>query len=239
MGEAARLRGTGGAMRLEVRDGTARVVLDAPEQKVNLLSAAALQELSALLEEIRNRAVVRCLVVSSGKPGNFIAGVDLHDLQSITDVAGAAEKSRQGQEIFNRLDDLPFPTVALIDGAAVGGGLELALACDYRIVTDSPRTRLSLPETQRGIVPGFGGTYRLPRIVGTSQALRMILSGAPVDGPRAARMGLADACYPSAFLEDRAADFIKALVAQSAAHGPRPWRRAPVRRRRTLLTAVA
>ncbi|MGA2480982.1 MAG: 3-hydroxyacyl-CoA dehydrogenase NAD-binding domain-containing protein [Spirochaetia bacterium] len=232
MGDEVRSRTPAPVFTLSVRDGVAQAVLDIPGEKVNVLSDRVMQELDRLLAELKQRGDVRCLVLKSGKPGIFIAGVDLHDLSKVTDVKSAAEKSRQGQELFNTIDDLPFPTVALIDGAAAGGGLELALACDYRIVTDNPKTKLSLPETQRGIIPGFGGTYRLPRTVGLSQALRMILTGMPVDGIRAVKIGLADACYPSAFLEDKAAAFVQGVVGSPRA--PRAHRR-----RRPLGRALA
>jgi 3-hydroxyacyl-CoA dehydrogenase / enoyl-CoA hydratase / 3-hydroxybutyryl-CoA epimerase len=245
MGDEAHSRGSSAALTLGVREGVAVAVLDIPGEKVNVLSDTVMRELERLLDELKGRSDVRCLVLKSAKPGIFIAGVDLHELGKITDVKSAAEKARQGQELFNTLDDLPFPTVAIIDGAAAGGGLELALACDYRIVTDNPKTKLSLPETQRGIIPGFGGTWRLPRTVGLSQALRMILTGAPVDGVRAVKMGLADACYPSAFLEDRASTFIQSVVtaragqggARSGAAAARPRPRAS--RRRPLGLALA
>ena len=232
MGDEVRSRTPAPGFTLSVRDGVAQAVLDIPGEKVNVLSDRVMQELDRLLAELKQRGDVRCLVLKSGKQGIFIAGVDLHDLSKVADVKSAAEKSREGQELFDTLDDLPFPTVALIDGAAAGGGLELALACDYRIVTDNPKTRLSLPETQRGIIPGFGGTYRLPRTVGLSQAMRMILTGMPVDGIRAVKMGLADACYPSAFLEDKTAVFVQGVMS-----GPRAPRAR--RRRRALGRALA
>ena len=182
---ASRARHPACAFFLTVKDGVAELVFDLPGEKVNILRATVMEELDKTLRELRERGDVACLVVKSGKPGNFIAGADLHEFGAITDGKTAAEMAGNGQGIYNILDDLPFPTIAQINGAAVGGGLELALACDYRVVTDDPRTKLSLPETTIGIVPGFGGTYRLPRTIGLTAALRMILTGSPVDGPRA------------------------------------------------------
>ena len=219
------------AFSLTVKDGIAQLLFDLSGEKVNVLSATVMEELNGHLLELSRRGDVRCLVVKSGKPGNFIAGANLHELGAVPDEKTAAEKAGQGQAVFNMLDDLPFPTIAAIHGAAVGGGLELALACDYRVVTDDPRTKLSLPETTIGIVPGYGGTYRLPRVVGLSAALRMILTGSAVDGPRAEKMGLADACWPSAFFEHRTLQ-----MARMVAGGERPRHR---RRRKGVGIALA
>jgi len=212
-----------GAFSLKVKDGIAELLFDLPGEKVNLLSAAVMEELNRNLVELSLRSDIRCLVVKSGKPGIFIAGANLHEFAAITEEKMAVEKAGEGQAVFNALDDLPFPTIAAIHGAAAGGGLELALACDYRVVTDDPRTKLSLPETTIGILPGYGGTYRLPRIIGLSAALRMILTGAPVDGSRAEKMGLADACWPLAFFEDKTLQMARAIA------GGKP----PLRRRRS------
>jgi 3-hydroxyacyl-CoA dehydrogenase / enoyl-CoA hydratase / 3-hydroxybutyryl-CoA epimerase len=216
-----------------VRDGIAELLFDLPGEKLNILSAAVMNELGQTVTELSGRKDIRCLLLKSGKPGSFIAGANLHEIAAVSDTETAATMAGAGQAILNALDDLPFPTIAVIHGVAVGGGLEMALACDYRVVTDDPRTKLSLPETTLGILPGFGGTYRLPRIIGLTQAVRMILTGSPVDGARAEKMGLADACWPAAFLEDKTAAFITKVLA--APHGTMMKRR----RRRPLATAFA
>jgi len=208
----------GPAFTLTEREGIAELVFDLPGEKLNFLRAAVMEELAGMLSALSRRSDLRCLIVRSGKPGSFIAGADIHEIEALRDARAAEEKSRSGQEVLNTLEDLPFPSLAVIDGAAVGGGLELALACTWRLVSDNPKTQLGLPETSLGIVPGFGGTYRLPRTVGLVQALQMILTARTVDGPRAARMGLANACHPSAFLNDRARE----LAARVAAGGPGP-----------------
>jgi 3-hydroxyacyl-CoA dehydrogenase/enoyl-CoA hydratase/3-hydroxybutyryl-CoA epimerase len=200
------------AFSLSVTDGIADLVLDVPGEKLNILRAAVMEELAEALSGLSRRSDLRCLLIRSGKPGTFIAGADIKEIDTIRDPRDAEEKSRLGQEVFNALEDLSFPSVAVIDGPALGGGLELSLASTYRLVSDSPKTQLGLPETGLGIVPGFGGSYRLPRVVGLAQALRMILSGKPVDGPRAARMGLADACYPAAFLSERVRAFAQKVA---------------------------
>jgi 3-hydroxyacyl-CoA dehydrogenase / enoyl-CoA hydratase / 3-hydroxybutyryl-CoA epimerase len=213
-----------GAFSLGESGGIAELVLDVPGEKLNILRAPVMEELAEILSALSHRSDLRCLIIRSGKPGTFIAGADIKEIDAIHDSREAEEKSRAGQDVFNALQDLSFPSVAVIDGPALGGGLELALACTYRLVSDNPKTQLGLPETGLGIVPGFGGSYRLPRVVGLAQALRMILSGKPVDGPRAARMGLAHACYPAAFLHEKARAFALKVARGAPA--------LPVRRRR-------
>lgn len=215
-----------GALSLAVSEGVARLRFDLPGEKVNVLGTAVMAELDGLLTAIAGRKDIRCLLLESGKPGVFIAGADLRELEAIADARSAEEKAAQGQEIFNRLDELPFPSVAVLNGAAAGGGLELALACDFRLATDNPRTQLSFPETTLGLLPGWGGTYRLPRLVGLVQALQMILTGKATDGVQAARIRLVDACYPEAFLEDRTAEFLRLILTPDG-------RKAVERRRRS------
>lgn len=201
------------AFSLKEDAGIAELTFDLPGEKLNLLRGAVMEELAGVLSALSGRRDVRCLLIRSGKPGSFIAGADIREIEALRDARVAEEKSKSGQEVFNLLEDLPFPTVAVIDGAAVGGGLELALACTWRLVSDNPKTQIGLPETSLGIVPGFGGSWRLPRAVGLVQALTMILSARSVDGPRAAKIGLAHACYPAAFLHDRARELAARLAA--------------------------
>ncbi len=200
------------ALTLTQEEGKATVVIDVPEQRVNLLTPETMLELARVLDQLSGSRETRCLIIKSGKASGFIAGADIRQIEAIHDSADAEAKSGRGQEVLNRLDDLPFPTIAVIDGAAMGGGLELALACDYRIASDNPRTKIGLPETGLGIIPGFGGTYRLPRTVGLTRALQMILSGTPVDGQRAAKIGLVDACFPAEFLNDRIETFVARVL---------------------------
>ena len=204
------------ALTRVVENGVATISFDLPGEKVNVLRGSVMEEMDGALKELEARNDVRCLVVESAKPGVFIAGADIHEIAAIRDAAEGSAMAARGQEILNRISDLPYPSVALIDGAALGGGLELALACTYRLVTDNPKTRLGLPETTLGIIPGFGGTYRLPRLIGLPRALEVILSGKSVTGPRAVSIGLAHACYPSAFLKDKARKFVAGLGAKPA-----------------------
>ncbi|MFP4374735.1 MAG: 3-hydroxyacyl-CoA dehydrogenase NAD-binding domain-containing protein [Spirochaetaceae bacterium] len=202
---------TAPAVTLRESGGLAELVFDDPTGRANILSTPVMQELDRIVRSLEGRRDLKALLVKSGKPGMFIAGADVHEIAGLSDPDDARTKAGHGQEILNRLEDLPFPSVALIDGACLGGGLELSLACDYRIATDNPKTKLGLPETSLGIIPGFGGTYRLPRAVGLSQALQMILTAKPVDGKKAAKIGLVDAYYPAAFAEDWTRSFIDGL----------------------------
>ncbi len=181
--------------------GVARVVFDMPGEKVNKFSAPVMLELGELIDVLMRRHDITVLQFTSAKPDVFIAGADIKELKRITIAADAQAKARAGQQLFQRWSELPFPTVAVIDGACVGGGLEFAMACSFRLVTDAEKTSLGLPETTLGILPGWGGTQRLPRLVGPKQALDMILSGKPVGGAKAFKLGLADACVARAFLD--------------------------------------
>ncbi len=187
--------------------GIAELVIDLPHEKVNKLSELVMNELDDLLDGDLKNPEIKALIIASRKPGVFIAGADIAEIEHIRDEADAFEKSQRGQTIFSKLPALKFPTIAVIDGACLGGGLELALACTFRVVTDSAKTQLGLPEVNLGILPGWGGTQRLPRLVGLVQGLTMILSGKPVSGSKAARMGLADALVPHEFVAEQAREF--------------------------------
>lgn len=192
------------------------IVLDDHGAPVNMLSTPMMDELERCIDDSIARAELDALIIRSTKKDIFIAGADIHEIAGITKREEALEKSRRGQDIVTKLERLPFPTVAVIDGACLGGGLELALACTYRLVSDNPAVKIGLPETTLGILPGFGGTWRLPRLIGMSQALPMVLTGRTVDGARAFKLGLADGYYPKAFLGDAADAFIRAIVKPGA-----------------------
>ena len=223
---------TGGAevpaFRLEVAaDGHATLTFDLPERKANIFTRQVLAELEALTAELAERRDLASLTLVSAKPGIFIAGADVEEIAHVTDPAVAAEGSRYGHRIFAAWEALPFPTVAAVRGTCVGGGTELALACTAIVVSDRPDLRIGLPEVQLGIVPGWGGCVRLPRRIGLTAALELILQGKTVSGERAFRLGLADALLPDAGFERHAAAFAR------AAGGPR--RR---KRRRSLGTLL-
>ncbi|MDX2039128.1 MAG: 3-hydroxyacyl-CoA dehydrogenase NAD-binding domain-containing protein [Isosphaeraceae bacterium] len=185
-------------------DGIGVITFDTPDQKVNTLGTAVLNELEAHIFEFERRGDLRGLLFRSGKPGQFIAGADLHELSAAsTDKDRAAAIISLGHRVFDRLSRLPFPTVALIDGNCMGGGTELALALDERICTDSRSTKIALPETQIGLVPGWGGTQRLPRLVGLDAAISMICGAESVGPARAREIGLVwDAVPPDRLLAE-------------------------------------
>ena len=177
--------------------------MDKADAGANVLGSEVLRELDRHLEAIASRTP-RGLVILSDKANGFIAGADIHEFTRIHNEAEALELVRLGQSVFNRLAALGFPTVALIHGFCLGGGLELALACRYRVALDSPDTRLGLPEVRLGIHPGFGGSIRLPPLVGGLKAMDMMLSGRSVDARRARRIGLVDLVVPQRHLRDAA-----------------------------------
>ncbi|MFW5729728.1 MAG: enoyl-CoA hydratase-related protein [Spirochaetota bacterium] len=207
--ETAGGRAEGGRnIRLEEENGIATLTFDLADEKVNKLTFEVMEELDRHISSLARRSDLRFLVFAGGKAGNFIAGADINEIKDIHTSEEAREKAGAGQELLNRIEDLPMSTPALINGSCMGGGLELALACDYRVVTDSPKTKLGLPETSLGIIPGFGGTQRLPRLVGMSRAATMILTDKPVDARKAEKIHLADARYPAAFAKDWTHRFI-------------------------------
>lgn len=173
-------------LRLEARDGVAFVTLDRPDA-LNALNGETLLELGMAFDLVEADAEVRALVIHGAGRG-FCAGADLAGFADLDDVFAGREASLAGQDVMNSLAALPIPTVAALHGFAVGGGLELALACDLRVA--APGTRLGLPETTRGLIPGYGGTQRLPRLIGEARALDMILTGRLVDAEEALGFGL-------------------------------------------------
>ena len=183
------------------------LTFDQSDEKVNTLSERSLAELEVMLDKLAEDERLTAMVIKSGKKDSFIAGADIEELAKIVDDEDARAKSEAGQTIFDKIEALPIPTVAVIHGACMGGGLELALACDYRMVTDHPKTKLALPEVNLGIIPGWGGTQRLPRLIDLAPGLQMILTGRQIAGKKAYRMGLADGIVTEAFIEQQAGDF--------------------------------
>ncbi|MGH7465629.1 MAG: enoyl-CoA hydratase-related protein, partial [Longimicrobiales bacterium] len=216
------------ALTLEIPgDGVAWLVFDRPDSSVNILSAGVMSRLNDLLGEIERAARagnVRAVIVRSGKDGSFIAGADVNEIASITDPAEGAAAAAQGQAVFRRLDLLPVPTIAAVDGVCLGGGTELILSCDARIASDRGETKIGLPEVKLGILPGFGGTTRLPRVIGLREALAMILTGSSVSARKAQRIGLVSERMHPAVLYERA----RALAQELSAQRGSPRRRRPL-----------
>ena len=202
-------------------DNIAELVLDVPGRSHNVLSREVLAELDQLLATIETRPL-RGLIIRSAKPRGFIAGADVHEFRRILDAARAAELTRAGQLVLRRLHLLPYPTLALIQGPCLGGGLELALACSYRIASDSERTMFGLPEVKLGIHPGFGGTVRLPDLIGPLPALSLMLSGRTIAARQARKLGLVDECVPERHLLAAA----RARLKRVPPKGRPPWHQA-------------
>ncbi len=184
------------------------ITLDMAEKSTNVLNLELIEELAHSFHHLHTTKDVGGLIIRSAKEGQFIAGADINEILAVTQAAEAAEKARMGQELMDTLETLPFPTVAVIDGACLGGGLELALACTYRVAGDGPQVKLSLPEVKLGIIPGFGGTQRLPRVVGLFTAMDMILTGRTLIGKRALKTGLVDDMAGSQILEGVAQNWL-------------------------------
>ncbi|MEZ9230822.1 fatty acid oxidation complex subunit alpha FadJ [Vibrio amylolyticus] len=183
--------------------------IDVPGEKMNTLQAAFADEMKDIFVELEAyQNEVKGVVIYSEKPDNFIAGADIRMLAACTTASEAQALAKQGQEMFQALSDLPYPVVAAIHGPCLGGGLELALACDYRVCTDSDKTRLGLPEVQLGLLPGSGGTQRLPRLIGLLPSLDMILTGKQLRAKKAKKLGVVDACVPQSILFDVALSMI-------------------------------
>ena len=225
---------------LAVEQGIAWLRLDDPVKKVNTVSSRLLgwfEEQMARLERERPEG----LVIYSGKPDGFVAGADLEELLGASDQEAVLAMLQRGHDLMERLAGAPFPTVAAINGACLGGGLELALACRRRVATEHAKTKLGAPEVQLGLIPGLGGTQRLPRLIGVPAALDLILTGKQVDARKAKRLGLVDdTCHPADLrtaaerllrggekaearpLSSRATD----LLARSPLGGPMVWDKA-------------
>ena len=185
------------------RHGVVAVVtLDTPHDAVNKVSSATRWELEDLLQRLEGDELVKSIVIRSGKPDIFIAGADIDEFIALSSAEEAARLSRDGQLLMQRVADSSKPVVAAIHGACLGGGLELALACHYRVASDHPRTVLGFPEVQLGLIPGAGGSNRLPRLIGARAALDLILGARNERGKKALALGLIDELVPEAILLD-------------------------------------
>jgi len=197
---------------LREADGFATLVFDKAGTSTNTLSAEVLAEFNEALDAL-DREPPKALIVRSGKASGFIAGADVDEFGAIATEEGAIALVKRGWNAFERLAAVRYPTLALIRGFCLGGGLELALACRYRVAVDEPGTKLGLPEVMLGIVPGWGGIKRLPRLTGAPAALDMMLTGKTVDAQRAKRMGIVDEAVPPRIMENTARGVLKALPA--------------------------
>jgi 3-hydroxyacyl-CoA dehydrogenase/enoyl-CoA hydratase/3-hydroxybutyryl-CoA epimerase len=196
-------------------NGIAHLVMDVIGESMNTLKAEFSEEIDTVLKEIRNDSTIKGIVLLSGKKDSFVAGADINMLASCQSASEATALSRQGQLIFDQIESLSIPVVAAINGACLGGGLELAMACHARICSDNVKTALGLPEVQLGLLPGSGGTQRLPKLVGIQKALDMMLTGKQLRAKQALKMGLVVDVVPNSILISAAENLV--LAAQGKA----------------------
>ena len=195
------------------RDGALAIVTVNRPDKLNALNAQIVAELGAAMRELDRDNGVRGVVLTGAGEKAFVAGADIAELAQMTPISGI-DVSRAGQDVFRALETMHKPVIAAVNGFALGGGLELALACHMRIASEN--AKLGLPEVKLGIIPGYGGTIRLPRLVGRGRALELMLSGEMIDAQEAFRIGLVNRVVPQAELLNTA----KSLLNKIAANGP-------------------
>jgi len=194
---------------LENKDGIYYIGFGKNEEKsLTVISEQTLLELDNSLDEISQDKKAKGLVLYSHKPNCFLAGMDVSVIQSLNSEVEAAEGCEKGQSVFNKIEDLRVPSIALVDGVCLGGGLEMALACNKIICSDNPKTALGLPEVMLGVLPGFGGTYRLPRKIGLTSSLDLLLSGKQLKAKKAKKCGLVVEVMPSERLLEKAQEML-------------------------------
>lgn len=199
--------------RTSLGSGIEQLILDMPGKSANVLTKDFLRELAATIDELENSKGLSGVVITSAKPGIYIAGADIVAISQTLETSRQEkiEFCRHGQRLLDRLTELPFPVVAAIHGVCVGGGLEFALACDARVATTDRKTLLGLPEVKLGLIPGWGGTVRLPRLIGLPAAIDLVTTGRLVSGADARELGLVDATTEPDSLLKTAIDLAKEL----------------------------
>ncbi len=204
----------GHAFKLEIVEKNIGVLtFDLSGEKVNKFSTPVMQELDEMLESIATNTDLECLLIYSAKKNIFIAGADIKEIENIYDPDEGYKVSRIGQDIFNKISKLPYPTIAVINGACMGGGTEMALACTYRLASDDPKTKIALPEVNIGVFPGWGGTQRLPALIGLQRSLDIILTGRNLDAKRALRSGVIDKIVPKEMVLETGMQFARDVLA--------------------------
>lgn len=183
-------------------DGVATLLMDVPDESMNTLKAEFLGEISKMLDQIESDKDIKGVIVASGKDSSFVAGADITMLAACETAKQAEELSKDGQQLFARMENMSKTFVAAIHGPALGGGLELAMACHYRVCSDSDKTVVGLPEVQLGLLPGGGGTQRLPALIGIQKAMDMILTGKQLRPKQAKKYGIVDESVPQSILLD-------------------------------------
>lgn len=230
------------AFKLTVDDaGIATLMMDVPGEAQNTIKASFADEFEAILQRLETDTHIQAVVLMSGKPDSFLVGADVKMLEKVSSAHEATQLSRRGQQSFDRLSALKTPVVVAIHGACLGGGLELALACHGRVCSDDKRTELALPEVQLGLLPGAGGTQRLPRLIGIATALDLMLTGKKVKAPKALKLGLVDDVVPRAHLFKAAvarAQALKATMESASSTALTSSRFSPARMVRSLSASL-
>lgn len=201
---------TSETLRVETEGAVAVLTIDRPEKR-NALSMQVRSELIAALDALREDESVRVLVITGAGDKAFVAGADINEFAQRTPLE--QRSAMTGRRVFDEVAAYPKPVIAMINGLCLGGGCELALGCDVRIAADT--AKLGQPEINLGIIPGGGGTQRLPRVVGTGQAMRLVLSGELIDAAEALRIGLVDVMHPAAELRERTLAFAQGMASRS------------------------
>ncbi len=197
---------------LEVNGPIATLTVNRPKA-LNALNAQTFDELSLAFDEVAAHDAVRVLVITGAGEKAFVAGADITEFSGLTTAAAGEGLAAKGQAIFRKLEKMGKPVIAAVNGFALGGGLELALACDFRIAADT--ARIGLPEITLGILPGYGGTQRLARLIGKGRAKKLVFTGGMVDAAEAFRQGIVEEVVPAAELMERVGKFAAKLAAQA------------------------
>jgi len=197
-------------LKWSIEDRIATITLDRPP--ANALSSGLLREISGVLDEIEENSEIRAIVIH-GHGRFFSAGADIKEFTTVQSSDDFANLGKFGQGLFDRMEKFPKPIIAAIHGAALGGGLELAMACHIRYVTEN--AKLGLPELQLGLIPGFAGTQRLPKYIGSARAAEMMFTSEPITGLQAVQYGLANSAYPEAELLDQTYKLAKKMAKKS------------------------
>ncbi len=201
------------------KDGILWLTLDREDTSVNSMNREVFTEFNKVLDEIAAQNPI-AVILQSGKKKGFIAGADIKQFTDLKNKNEAFDLIRQAQLVLDKLEALPMPTVAMISGFCLGGGLEVALACRYRVAEDNESTLIGLPEVKLGIHPGWGGTVRLSKLIGAPKAMEIMLPGAAVPARKSAKLGMVDAAVPLRNLENAARYF---ALQKPPVHKPKGW----------------
>ena len=199
------------AWKLTVEDGIGILTMDHPDSEVNVLTRTHLEQLDKHLDALKTRTDIRALLFASAKKKIFIAGADINEIAKISSPEQAFQAAEMGKAVFQKLENLPYATICVINGACLGGGYELALSCWYRVASFSDAVKIGLPEVNLGILPGFGGSIRLPNLIGLLKSLPLILGGSILSAQEAFKKGLVDRLFYEQTLLQDAVAFSKQL----------------------------